>query len=360
MVWRRGLMGSGRFCGLGTAVAILALAANSESSLAQAPATTGLQRGVIFTDASPLSSNLEMARRMISPLKTAEIPALLERSGKGLSEQPVNLADERFTLYAPPHMPAQGYGVLVFVPPWPEAVLPEGWADVLDRYGVIFVTAARSGNDASPLGRREPLALIAATEIMRRYKVDPERVYIGGFSGGARIAMRLALGYPDLFRGAFLDAGSDPIGDAVTPLPPRDLFWRFQTSTRLVYVTGDEDPGHLDMAVDSQASMHEWCVYDIDAETIPHTGHQIAGAAALAEALRALQTHAAVNPAKLGACRAAIDRDLDAKLNQVSVLLANRKGEEAQKLLTRIDDRFGGLAAPRSVDLAARIAAIQK
>src|SRR5207302_469453 len=95
------------------------------------------------------------------------------------------------------------------------------------------------------LARREPLALLAAHNLMRRYPVDPERVYVGGFSGGARVAMRLALGYPDLFRGAILNAGSDPIGGAEIPLPPRELFMRFQSSTRIVYVTGERDDPHV-------------------------------------------------------------------------------------------------------------------
>lgn len=58
----------------------------------------------------------------------------------------------------PPH----GFALLVFVPPWQDARLPPEWAKVLDRYGAIFVSAARSGNDENVLGRREPLALLAA------------------------------------------------------------------------------------------------------------------------------------------------------------------------------------------------------
>jgi len=91
--------------------------------------------------------------------------------------------------------------------------LPQEWVSVLDRYGVIFVSAARSGNDESVSGRREPLALLAAHNIMKEHPVDPEHIYVAGFSGGSRIALRLALGYPDLFHGAILNAGSDSIGD---------------------------------------------------------------------------------------------------------------------------------------------------
>jgi len=71
------------------------------------------------------------------------------------------------------------------------------------------VTAANSGNDAPTIDRREPLALLAAHNTMKQYPVDPQQVYIGGFSGGARVALRLALAYPDVFHGALLNAGSD-------------------------------------------------------------------------------------------------------------------------------------------------------
>jgi pimeloyl-ACP methyl ester carboxylesterase len=77
---------------------------------------------------------------------------------------------------------------------------------------------------------------------------------VGGFSGGARVALRIALGYPDVFRGAILNAGSDPIGDSATPLPPRELFAGFQEEARLIYITGEKDPRWA-MDLDSMASM---------------------------------------------------------------------------------------------------------
>ena len=55
----------------------------------------------------------------------------------------------------------------------------------------------------------EPLALLAAHNIMQPYSVNREHVFIGGVSGGSRIALRVALSYRDLFRGALLNAGSD-------------------------------------------------------------------------------------------------------------------------------------------------------
>jgi len=315
-------------------------------------APVGLQTDVTFTSYSPLSGNAELARRLLSPLTAAKIPQALARAGAGLSAQPIDLAGERFVVYAPPTAPPGGYGLMVFVPPWPEAKLPLGWAPVLDRYGLIFVSAARSDNQTSALARREPLALLAEQNIVSRYKVDPNRIYIAGFSGGSRIAMRLALGYPDLFRGALLNAGADPIGDGDIPLPPKDLFLQFQQSSRLVYVTGQRDVVSLGMDGGSAQSMRGWCMFDLDAEVTPWVGHAAADPAALVHALDALTHPQPPDPAKLAACRASLEVKVTADLDQAQALIGRSRRLEALKLLEKIDRRFGGLAAPRSVELS--------
>ncbi len=321
-----------------------------------APGPVGtLRPDVAFDAVTPLSSNAEIVRRMLSPLAGAAIPGAVARSGKTLAEQPIDPRRERFAVYVPARAPAAGYGLLVFVPPWEEAALPPGWAGVLDRTGVIFVSAARSGNDASPLSRREPLALIAAANLMARYKVDPARVWVGGFSGGSRVAMRLALGYPDLFRGAVLNAGADPIGEGRVPLPPKDLFATFQARTRLIYATGARDGGALAEDDASMSAMRRSCVFDLVSQVGALAGHRVLDSGGLGRALDALAAPARPDPARLAACRAGLKAALAAKFRQVDALLAQGRRGEARALLTRIDQRFGGLAAPRSVEAARRL-----
>ena len=334
-------------CLLSCGMALIAVCASADT----APAKTGPQN-VLFSEYSPLATNAELARRLLTPLTAAKIPQLLARAGKGLSDQPINLSDEKFVVYVPAQAPVHGYALLVFVPPWSDARLPQGWAAVLDRYGIIFVSAARSGNDASVLGRREPLALTAAQNIMRRYPVDPDRVYIGGFSGGSRTALRLALGYPDLFRGALLNAGSDSIGGPDLPVPPKELFSQFQNAMRLVYVTGDEDPGSLAIDEQSVHSMRDWCVFDVDLEVTHRATHEVASPATLSRALHSLFNPVQPNADKLAACRSAIETKLTAQFEQVEALSVSGKHDDAQKLLRQVDARFGGLAAPRSLELA--------
>jgi pimeloyl-ACP methyl ester carboxylesterase len=323
------------------------------TSLPAAHATdVGLLQNVIFTEYTPLSANLELVRRSLTPLTAAELPQRLAQLGKGLSEQPVNLADERYTLYVPAQAPPNGYALLVFVPPWRDAHMPEGWTPVLDRLGVIFVSAAHSGNEDTILGRREPLALLAAYNVMQRYTVDAQHVYIAGFSGGSRVAMRVALAYPEVFHGALLDAGSDPIGTKDAAVPPRDLFQKFQDSMHFVYVTGDEDAVNRALDGQSMRSMRQWCMFNIDSQIIFRTGHSVAPPAALNAALQALLKPVVPDTPKIDSCRAAIEKEMTSKLDAVEHLLSSGKRTEADKALREADERFGGLAAPRSLELA--------
>jgi pimeloyl-ACP methyl ester carboxylesterase len=220
---------------------------------------------------------------------------------------------------------------------------------------MIYVSAANSGNGASILERREPLALLAAHNIMHRYRIDSSRVYIGGFSGGSRVALRVALGYPDVFHGALLIAGSDPIGDLQAPLPRADLFRQFQESTRLVYITGADDTINLNLDAGSRQSLREWCVFDVDTEDMPRMGHEIADAGSLNRVLGALTKHTHADPAKLDDCRVRVEAELTGKLQQVAELLAGGKRDDARKLLEKIDSRYAGLATPQSIEFMQRI-----
>ena len=318
---------------------------------APADEPTGLSEEVVFSEYTPLAGNAELVRRMLSPLAAAQVQATLTQSNEKLREQSVDLSAEKFVLYVPPHAPPHGYGLLVFVPPWEDARLPPGWAQVLDRYGVIYVSAARSGNEANVMARREPLALLAAYNVLKRFPVDPTRLYVGGFSGGSRIALRLALGYPDLFSGAFLNAGSDPLGTLVPPIPQNPLWQRFQESSQLALVTGERDAVHLSMDTESLTSLRQWCVFGVVATETPGAAHQLASASALSGALQVLGRHREPPQAKLAACRADLDGTVDAQLKQVRSLIDGGQRDAAQKLLLEIDRRFGGLAAPQSLAL---------
>lgn len=319
------------------------------------PQTTGTLSETHFAEYSPLSSNAELARRMLSPLSAAQIPAILARTRAVLRGQPVDLSQETFAVYVTAREPPRGYALVVFVPPWNALRLPDGWGPVLDQYGAIFVGAVRSGNDQSVVGRRVPLAILGEQNIVLHYRIDDQRIYVAGFSGGSRVALRLALAYPDLFRGAILNAGSDPIGTASIPLPPKDLLFRFQQSSHLIYVTGDRDSFHVAMDFASMHSLRDWCVFDVEDHPTAWSDHEVINPEALARALDALSKPAPTDVDRIATCRAGIDAELDSKLRQVqsSILAGDR--DSARDLLKDIDSRFGGLAAPNSLTLSTDI-----
>ncbi len=259
---------------------------------------------VIFTEVSPYSRNEELMRRLLPRAEAAALAEGLAQRGQRLADQPVDPARERFALYVPPAEPEGGYALLVFVPPWQQAKVPPGWDAVLDRLGIIYVSAARSGNEEITQARREPLALIAAANVMAKYRVDPAKVFIGGFSGGSRVAERLAVGYPDLFRGALLDAGSDRVGEGDLPLPPDDLLKRFQEESRLVFVTGENDTLNHRLDADTMRSLDENCQFAHEAQTAPWIGHAILPPAALEAAMKALLRLPPSDRDRVAACRA--------------------------------------------------------
>jgi pimeloyl-ACP methyl ester carboxylesterase len=306
-----------------------------------------LKTDVVFTEYSALSSTAELVRRMYSPLSVMRINQEAQRAGRTLRGQPLDLAKEHYSIYVPDHPRA----LLVFIPPWSRAEVPRSWIPALNRYNTILVTAANSGNEAPIIDRREPLALLALHNIMAQYPVDPQQVYIGGFSGGARVALRLALGYPDVFHGALLNAGSDSVGNADLPLPPTDLFRRFQESTRLVYVTGERDEENLTRDVHSRQSLEKWCAYDVVTQTEPRMGHELADASAFSRSLETLLGPRRAEPRKLEDCRARITQELTTQLGQVENAFARGDSKGAKQMLSQIDARYGGLAAPRSVEL---------
>jgi predicted esterase len=322
---------------------------------AAAGAAAGLQTGIAFSDYTALSRNEELLRRSFGPVTLWQAARAAERSGERLRDQPVDLAQERFNLYVPPEAPPGGYGVLVFVSPSPRGDVPTRWIPVLERRGMIFVSAENAGNDASPLGRRDPLALTAAINVMKRYPVDPQHVYVSGFSGGSRVALRLAVAYPDLFRGALLMAGSDPLGDGIV-VPPADLFRQFQEASRLVYLTGAHDDFHVTMDNASRRALRDFCVFDVDTEAAPLIWHDLPDPGSFDHALGALGNHVAAESGALAACRAGIETEMTSQLDQVEALIAAGKRDEARSLLARFDAHYGGLAAPRSVTLAEKIA----
>lgn len=325
------------------------------SSSAEAQMAAGLQKHVIFDTYSPLARDTEMIDRLFHPLLAEHVRGELASAGPAVREQSIDLAQERFTLYVPTgDVPVNGYGLLVFVMPWDQPAIPSHWLPVLDRRGVICVMALGSGNSANIFSRRIPLALSGYENVKRRYAVDPDRVYIGGVSGGSRVALRIALAFPDIFRGALLNAGSDSFGTEVLSPPERMLFRQFEEQSRLIYVTGSQDDINLVIDSHSRESARALCIFDLQTLPMNGRGHQLLDASTLDHALAALAS-VRTQSADLDACREHRAQEISAHLAKIEQLIATGNAGEANKQLQDLDEHFGGLAAPQSIELAHKL-----
>lgn len=314
----------------------------------------GIHGGIVFDSYPPIATASEIVRRFLSPLAAEAVRRRLQLTRIPLKQELFDSRSEQFLVYVPRERPAGGYALLVFVPPWPQAKLPAGWERVLDKYGVIFVSPLRAGNEQNVLERRVPLALAALAGIQARLPVNPARRLIGGFSGGSRVAMQIALAYPDLFSGALLNAGSDPIGHEPVHLPTRDLMLEFQIRTRLAYLTGGMDEPSLSMDSASIESMRHWCVANVNARSEHGAGHDPASAQGFDWAIQALLAVPHGDSKQLSACRAAREKDVEAAVASAEAVIGTGDPPDRRRMLREIDGKYGGLAAPRTITLADR------
>ncbi|MDX1503337.1 MAG: carboxypeptidase regulatory-like domain-containing protein [Thermoanaerobaculia bacterium] len=200
---------------------------------------------VRFAERSPHGGIEEYAARMGGSL--AEIRAGDPDAGA------YDLGEESFQVLAPHgYAPGAGWGLLVWLSPTPYGGTRSGeMAAALARHRLIWVGANHAGNQR-PVWDRILLALDALHNMLPLYDLDPERIYVAGYSGGGRAASRIGVVYPELVTGVWSLYGCDyfrPLPLVERPgaswpakyaAPPRERLERARRN-RFVLVTGPRD-----------------------------------------------------------------------------------------------------------------------
>lgn len=227
-----------------------------------------------FTNSAPYSSAQEIARHFGY---TVPLPAY-------------DLKLEKFRIIVPE---AEGtnrsWGLLVWISPENEARVGEDLRAQLAAHRMLLVCAYKSGNDRHPLDRFR-LALDATCNMCRMYRVDPKRIYVGGFSGGSRIASMLAVAYGDLFDGTLCFCGVNyyrPVRDAQgqeypgTYDPDPGALARARMAGRFVLVTGENDPNRLNTKFLAENGFKRDGFKNVLYVEVPGMGHALPGATVL-------------------------------------------------------------------------------
>lgn len=187
--------------------------------------------------------------------------------------------------------PAKPAGLLVYVSPHASGRIPSQWETLMAESNLIWVAASQSGNELSPR-RRIAYALLATAMIDRDYRLDWQRIYVSGFSGGGRIASMLATKFPELFKGAIYNCGVN--------------FWDQATSgsleliknNRFVFITGSKDFNVRDTKRVFRKYKRAG-VQQIKLMVIPHMGHSNPGRSEYAQAIAYLDNIPATAPGVL-------------------------------------------------------------
>ena len=132
------------------------------------------------------------------------------------------------------YSPGNAAGLLVYISPTRSGAMPKAWRSVMDEQNMIWIGADKSGN-RTRVPRRILLSLLAVELAKRDYSIDESRIYLSGFSGGARVASMAAIDNAQIFGGGVFFCGAD-LWDLESS-PDMDT----SRENRYVFVTGTLD-----------------------------------------------------------------------------------------------------------------------
>lgn len=89
---------------------------------------------------------------------------------------------------------------------------PAGWSQlqsVCQQRGIVFASPYGAGNNTS-MPKRIRIVLDVLDDLRRKHRIDTDRTYLAGFSGGGRVACGITFALPELFGGVIpICAGGD-------------------------------------------------------------------------------------------------------------------------------------------------------
>lgn len=180
-------------------------------------------------------------------------------------------------VYLPTPDPDKLPGVLVYISPVASGSIPSHWRGVMDELNMIYIAADDSGNKVRTIERMVK-AVMAVQALGKRFAFDPDSIFVSGFSGGGRVASRVATQYPGAFSGALYICGVDPLEAKHTPDIQRAM------QSRFVFLTGSRDFNRSETRTVFKR-YNEAGAQDTKLMVIPGMAHDLPSTEAMTEAL---------------------------------------------------------------------------
>lgn len=211
-----------------------------------------------------------------------------------------DLSRETFEIFVPKNYSSNGaFGIFVFIDSQNEMTMPKEWVSIMEKEKLICLIPQRIGND-QPTPRRLGLTLIGILKAGERYKADLKRIFVSGYSGGARCSLHLAFLHSDVIAGNISICGADfykPVprvkaidqsNYGVWPVP-RDRVAEARAKARFAFITGEQDfrRGNILDIYQGGFLKHGFHARLIDE---PKKGHQFCSPESLLEAIHFLDS----------------------------------------------------------------------
>ncbi len=263
-------------------------AANSNFNGAASLNNSSGKKELQFTQSSPLSAPAELSQRF----------------GIRSAAPAYDVATEKFRIIVPPgDFTNSELGLFVWISPGDRPGVPNDWPQVLAQHRLLFIGAYQSGNSRHLLDRFR-LALDAVFNLQPRFKINPDRVYVSGFSGGGRVASMLGVACSDIFRGAIPICGVDfymPVPAVPGQFFPASYIPQARhvafakTNSPFILITGESDPNRLNTQSLFKGGFKKQGFKQVQYLEVPEMGHAIPSGAWLDRALTALDTRPGIN-----------------------------------------------------------------
>lgn len=132
-------------------------------------------------------------------------PVLASQTPKHTPEKLVSYPINMFTavVYVPKDYKRgakEKHGLYIHVPAGQNGYLRQGWGGVMDDKKLIFASPHKAGNNVLVV-QRMSLVLDVLASLRQDFDLDPERIYIGGLSGGGAMSGDIAMHFARHFKG---------------------------------------------------------------------------------------------------------------------------------------------------------------
>jgi dienelactone hydrolase len=183
---------------------------------------------------------------------------------------------QRFQLFVPKTYKAdRAWPLIVFISPGDDPLGWRYWQKVCEAQEILFCAPFAAGNNC-PSGKRVRIVLDMLDQVRRDYRIDADRTYLTGFSGGGRMACTIAYALPEFFGGVIPVCGTNPLSNLDY------LRHRAQDRLSVAFVTGETDFNRAE----NEKYMFPF-VKDAGIRTrlwvVPKMGHGVPGDGVLAE-----------------------------------------------------------------------------